>query len=127
MAAPWRRSSASGQRVGPRRGRSAPCHAGRNRANAAASTGSTSRRSAASERRADPTQHVGVAPFALEAAGAELAVHDAAAAASALERLADAVGVERRAGDAIVGRDERTVGAGVASDEVVERMLGGAR
>ena len=51
MGAPWSCSTAERSASSPVRGRATPCHSARKRANAAGSTGSTSRRSFASDRR----------------------------------------------------------------------------
>ena len=46
---------------------------------------------------ADPSQHVRVAPFPLEAAGPELAVHDTVDGGERLEGLADTAGIDPQA------------------------------
>ena len=63
-----------------------PCHAGRNRANVSASTGSTSRRSRGERSAPQPAQHLDVAPLALEAVGPELAGDDTAERLEPVER-----------------------------------------
>ena len=70
---------------------------------------------------AQGAQHAGVAPLALDAAGAELAVHDPARGFEAGHCLAGALGGDPEPRGDVVD-DERNVRAREAGDEIVERM-----
>ena len=68
-------------------------------------------------------QHLGVAPLGARAGRAELAVEHPAAVGESLEGLAgDGLAEAQAGGD--LGGGERAVAAGVARDEVAERVLG---
>ena len=66
-------------------------------------------------------QHVVVAPLALDAVGPELAAHDAAVGFERFERRQHPVGADAEVRGHVRG-EERAVGAGVAGDEVEQRM-----
>ena len=87
IAEPCSDSIASSRPSSPRRFCVTSCHDVISRANAGASTGSTSLRSFASERRRIVAQHVGIAPLALRPAGTELALDDPSALDEALQRV----------------------------------------
>ena len=67
-------------------------------------------------------QHLGVAPLGLGAGRAELAVEHPALAAEPLQGVPDHGGPQRQVGGE-VGDGERAVGAGVAGDQVAERVV----
>src|SRR4029450_4087079 len=146
MAAPCNEPSTSTSPSGPRRGTPTPCQAGRKRARATPSTGSTSLRSTASDRRrsrrrTSSSHHSRSTPSgrnsprtmapsppraarARPARGAERARNDAPPPLEGLQRqprllgaLAEALGH--------VGGQERAVGAGVAGDQVDQGPVDG--
>ena len=98
-----------------------PCQAGRNRASAAGSTGSTSRRSRASDRRRRSAQDVGVAPLALRAAGPELAAEQRPGREQPLEGVLDDADRQPPATRRF-RRQERPVGPRPAREQPVERV-----
>ena len=63
------------------------CHTGRKRPRVAGSTGSTSLRRAASERRRSRAEHLGVAPLGARAGGPELALEHPALRGQPGQRL----------------------------------------
>ena len=96
-----------------------PATTGRNAASARWSAGLDLLAQDGQRRAAQPAQHLGVAPLALAAAGAQLAAH--AASPARLERAS-----ARRRVDAVaraqLGGGERAVGARVAGDELAQRV-----
>ena len=100
------------------------CHAARNRPSDSGSTGSISWRSRASERRRSLRSTSASHHSVPEPDGPELAVEHPALGGEPLQGVADDGGAEPEPGGDVVG-GERAVGAGVAGDQVGQRVVDG--
>ncbi len=124
-AAPCSTPSTSTSPSRPRRGRPTPCHWGRNRARARRRRPVRPRGAGppASVDAAEP-QHVVVAPLPLDAVGPELAPHHPAGGLELVERRLHPERLDPEGGGG-AGGEERTVGAGVAGDQLDQRCRHG--
>ena len=113
-------STTSSSASRPRRDRPMPVPATRNRPSTCGSTGSTSWRSRASERRRSAAQDLGVAPLAAVAAGPELALDDAAGVGQALQRARRPRAAPRPKRARDVAGGERAVRARVAAHQIAD-------